>query len=1220
MMSHNVTGSYQSILRTGGGRLMLIGIRRVSAAIVLAGVAFFLTVDRAEAITESISPAVVVDPNLAGATYAYRHQTFGFEFSVTYPTDITQVGWFDDGDDGLDVSHEIGIWDVTDPNTPLVDVTIPSGTAGSLDGHFRYVSLIAAFRLLPGHSYVIAGTTEVFMDRVLEQTGTGGLEISPDITIAHTRVATASGVFVFADQIEPLPPHFGPTFIYSQPEDQRNFDARIALTAGVYNPPGPGQVAAETALRAALPGLIVRYDRLTGEAAAVLNTGAYLSDPDPNGFIPASTGINYVASQLTLLGLSSSDISSLELTDDVPSAISGATHLYWRQVYSGIRTFNSQLQVNIDRDGRVISINNALVPGLAAAVNTTTPAVGAGTAAQAAALQIGINVPSPPAELAPPQGSERITQVDPNGISTDPIVARLVFLPVMLGDVRLAWSFDIHTLDHQHVYEFTVDATTGSVMTRFDQVASSDGYSVLPRPAESPNHGGMAFLLVNPPVQPGSPFGWHDTNGVAGPEFTTMRGNNVHAYDDIDGNNLPPSPEPDCGSPISCNFPPNFTMAPSTYTPAAVTNLFYWNNVIHDVTSQYGFDSASGNFQSNTYGAGGIGGDEVYAEAQDGSGINNANFYTPPDGTHPRMQMFLWNTTSPQRDGDFDSGVITHEFTHGISNRLVGGPSMVGCLNNYQQAGEGISDFMALAFTHRPADTGLTLRPMGTYVLGQPVTGPGIRSLRYTTDLSVNNWTYESIHGQAIPHGVGQIWAEIAWRAYWALVDAHGFNSNIYDPNGGAGNQRMLLYAIDGLKNTTCSPTFVDLRDGIIQAAAANYYGEDVCRLWDSFAASGLGVDADPVGPNAVNTVVNGFSTPVTCTPTDVWVEDTPYNYSGTPDSGGEPDPAMTGQNMWLSRAIWVRTGLGSGIYGDYRDHQNPEYGQTNYVHVRVRNRSAVTANNTVVQVYWANGSLALSWPQDWTLAGTSTINTLSGGGTQDVTIPWQPPAVGHFCLLTRLISAQDPIGVETSNPNPNTRNNNNIAWRNVNVVDFQHFVMQNVSLFAANTNPAAGSVAIIFHDPDGFIQDGGEAVLDLADLHSRWVAGGMAGTLVQAVPGTTSVKLLDDGATISGLTMNPGERVEIFTIQRLRPEYRASTTWTSSRRSTQRQSAESPISQRLARKTPTRTATACRTSRIPTTTMTGYRTRWKFRPAPIPCRKHPLSQASGYRPSTPPA
>src|SRR5262249_37338758 len=194
------------------------------------------------------------------------------------------------------------------------------------------------------------------------------------------------------------------------------------------------------------------------------------------------------------------------------------------------------------------------------------------------------------------------------------------------------------------------------VLTRFDEV-NYDSYRVYPRPVQSPDHTTPAppldgrVTVVNPADSTASPFGWHDTDGVAGPEFTTLRGNNVHAYADPAADNLPPAVEPACGPGLACVFPLDLTMGPGTYTSAAIENLFYWNNIVHDVLVHYGFDSPSGNFQVNTYGAGGLGNDEVQAEGQDGAGFNNANFFTPVDGLRPRMQMFLATSTTPMRDG-----------------------------------------------------------------------------------------------------------------------------------------------------------------------------------------------------------------------------------------------------------------------------------------------------------------------------------------------------------------------------------------------------------------------------------------------------------------------------------------------------------------------------------------------------------------------------------------
>src|SRR5690606_26714187 len=145
---------------------------------------------------------------------------------------------------------------------------------------------------------------------------------------------------------------------------------------------------------------------------------------------------------------------------------------------------------------------------------------------------------------------------------------------------------------------------------------------------------------------------------------------------------------------------------------AAITNLFYWSNVIHDMIYLYGFDEASGNFQSNNYGNGGLGGDWVRAEAQDGSGTCNANFSTPTDGNLPRMQMYVCGT----QDGDFDNLVIVHEYGHGISIRLTGGAANSGCLSNQEQMGEGWSDWYGLLMTMEPGDTSTDSRAVGTYL------------------------------------------------------------------------------------------------------------------------------------------------------------------------------------------------------------------------------------------------------------------------------------------------------------------------------------------------------------------------------------------------------------------------------------------------------------------------------------------------------------------------
>ncbi|MCH7814659.1 MAG: M36 family metallopeptidase, partial [Planctomycetes bacterium] len=141
----------------------------------------------------------------------------------------------------------------------------------------------------------------------------------------------------------------------------------------------------------------------------------------------------------------------------------------------------------------------------------------------------------------------------------------------------------------------------------------SDSYTVFPLNLESPDEG--PHTQVDDPASSASPFGWHDTNGTAGAEFTDTRGNNVFAQDDTDANNSG-GIRPSGGAGLDFNDTLDLGQPPSTQLLPAITNLFYWNNILHDVFYEYGFDEASGNFQENNYGNGGLGSDAVNADAQ----------------------------------------------------------------------------------------------------------------------------------------------------------------------------------------------------------------------------------------------------------------------------------------------------------------------------------------------------------------------------------------------------------------------------------------------------------------------------------------------------------------------------------------------------------------------------------------------------------------------------
>ncbi|WP_428265745.1 M36 family metallopeptidase [Haliangium sp.] len=646
-------------------------------------------------------------------------------------------------------------------------------------------------------------------------------------------------------------------------EAQRNYDARIE-----FNKANPAVTTSVTELSLAnrFPGLdlSVSFDDTTGATRTLSARVGYLTSASKGDALDIA--LSFVDDHVADLGITDADLAGMELTDRVFSKVTGATHLYFRQTHQGLPVYNAQLHLNVNRDGKVLSVNNAFVPQLASAAGLASPGIDAAQAAAGAAEHLGITLSAAPTVAAQTFDTAQTTVVEAPELSVEPIEAKLMWLPIQAGNVALVWNFQVHTLDRNHDFDMTVDANSGQVWTRFDWVAA-DSYRVFAQPVESPSHAipptpaDGRTVEVNPADAVASPLGWHDTGSST---FTVPRGNNVHAYEDSDGNGSPPGTQPDCGPSLNCDFPLDFTQEPGTYQDAAIANLFYWNNIVHDVQYQYGFDEVGGNFQVNNFGNGGSGNDDVRAEGQDGGGTNNANMSTPPDGSRPRMQMFLWTLTDPGRDGDFDNGIIIHEYGHGISIRQVGGPSNSGCLNNAQQGGEGWSDFWSLTYTAEVGDQGTDVRGIGTYALGEPTSGPGIRTQPYSTDPSVNDHTYESIQGKAIPHGVGEVWAQGIWEVYWALVDEHGFDPDLYDALGGAGNQRAMLYVNEGFKNTACSPTFLDARDGIIQAATDNFGGEDVCLLWETFAAYGMGTDAVSGGSNSTSPT-NGFEIPVEC-------------------------------------------------------------------------------------------------------------------------------------------------------------------------------------------------------------------------------------------------------------------------------------------------------------------------------------------------------------------
>lgn len=263
------------------------------------------------------------------------------------------------------------------------------------------------------------------------------------------------------------------------------------------------------------------------------------------------------------------------------------------------------------------------------------------------------------------------------------VKTRMVYYLTPANDLKLCHEFVFEEKGTSNYWDILADAATGEILSKENLTVSCSfkhdayhhdysahtpegflndfsntakavaaapqdaSYRVFPLPVESPSHGGRQ-LVSNPWFTDASPEGWHTIpGGTYTGTYTTTRGNNVMAYEDKANNNAPGA-YADGGANRVFDFP--FTVNDTAGNMnAAISNLFYVNNKIHDIFYRLGFTETARNFQAWNFGKGGNQNDYVQAEAQDGGGTNNANFATPGDGTRPRMQMYLWDPSVIER-------------------------------------------------------------------------------------------------------------------------------------------------------------------------------------------------------------------------------------------------------------------------------------------------------------------------------------------------------------------------------------------------------------------------------------------------------------------------------------------------------------------------------------------------------------------------------------------
>ncbi len=753
------------------------------------------------------------------------------------------------------------------------------------------------------------------------------------------------------------------------------------------------------------------------------------------GILHSQTSIRSILNENNKIGVTYQDY---RVSNQHTSNVSGVEHIYLQQQYKGLDIYQHTLSLHIDPKGAFFKMHDQYYKS----IEKSTISEGFTLSPIQSLNQFlqRINIVEVNDKMVSKGDSEGFEVYDnPLDKSDDIRIKKVLFAK---DNLTLVAAYQIEIYTNPDLWEAVVDAKSGEILSQenltltcfhFDSPEEKKGctqhheqalstkseltmvpnsYNVFPLGVESPIHGPRS-IEVNPSDNVASPFGWHDDNGVIGAEYTSSKGNNVEAKDDIDNNNeTVPGQMAQGGTSLMFDFPYDGTATPTTNLDAAITNLFYWNNMMHDVWYHHGFDEASGNFQELNYSGLGLGSDYVNADALDGGGTNNANFSTPSDGGNPRMQMYVWNgaassntftvntpsniagvktsatasfgptsynlsgnvaVTDPilactainnptvlngkiaiinrgtcqfsekayaaqqvgaigviicqntsgnptsmsggnnaslvtipvmmismqdcdslkiysstasvtmfnsgsnQTDSDFDNGVICHEYGHGISNRLTGGAGNASCLGNQEQMGEGWSDWFGLMLTLNIGDLGTDGRGIGNYLTTGDPNGGGIRAFRYSTDLSINPHTYNSIQATnvSVPHGVGSVWCAMLWEVTWSFIDLYGLDEDY--SYGTGGNNKAMSLIMEGMKLQPCRPGFIDGRDAILDADRLLFGGAHQCLIWEAFAKRGLGYSALQGSSDSKTDGIEAFDLPPLCDQMHLKIQSTNY-------------------------------------------------------------------------------------------------------------------------------------------------------------------------------------------------------------------------------------------------------------------------------------------------------------------------------------------------------
>jgi extracellular elastinolytic metalloproteinase len=401
-----------------------------------------------------------------------------------------------------------------------------------------------------------------------------------------------------------------------------------------------------------------------------------------------------------------------------------------------------------------------------------------------------------------------------------------------------------------------------------------------------------------------APGPWDVVTATGEPTLTTV-GNNANTHEAW-ANPLAPGGTEQAPVSATREYTEAFTDSwnnsrcdPAQLTPGgadinqSVTNLFVAHNRMHDYAYYLGFTEANYNLQLDNLGRGGVDGDQEIGNAQAGAlsggqpsylGRDNANQITLQDGTPGITNQYLFQPIAgafyaPCTDGGLDMGIVGHEYTHAISNRMIGGPDEGITSEQGGAMGESWGDLTAgeYMFSHGYANGGNPWA-VGVYATGNK--SVAIRDYAINKNpLNYSDYGFDSTGPEV--HADGEIWNGTQWSVRQALVkkwNRHfpytdkrlqlrcaqaGTTSSPLPASRCPGNRRWIQLVFDAFLLQQGATSMLDARDAMLAADRMRFGGKDRKVMWGAFANRGMGKGASTPDADS-NDPKPSFSSPAT--------------------------------------------------------------------------------------------------------------------------------------------------------------------------------------------------------------------------------------------------------------------------------------------------------------------------------------------------------------------